>query len=391
MTNTFDTRPERRETHATKWTYYEADVLPMWVADMDFKSPEPVVRALTERVQHGVFGYQFDCPPLRQTLVERLQTRHNLTIQPDQILFIPGLVEALNLVCEVFGEGKGVLMQTPIYPPFLSAPVNNGCFVQQAPLVRVDSGARMRYEIDFDAFEAAITPETRIFLLCNPHNPVGRVYTRAELEKLAEICLRHNLLICSDEIHCDLVYDDYQHISIASLSPEIAARTITLLAPSKTFNLAGLGLGFAVIPNEELRARLTKKVWGMGSFVNALGYTAALAAYQEGQPWLDNVMAYLKSNRDFVVDFVETRLPGVKVTVPEGTYLAWLDMGGVDISGSAYQFCLDQARVACSNGKDFAADETFIRLNYGCPREMLADALERVCAAVEAQLAAKTG
>jgi cystathionine beta-lyase len=384
MTDTFAPR-SRRETHATKWTFFEEDVLPMWVADMDFRSPEPVIRALTERVQHGVFGYQFDSPPLRQTLVERLHTRHHLSIQPDQILFIPGLVEALNLVCEVFGEHGGVLMQTPIYPPFLSAPANNGCAAQKVPLARISEGARMRYEIDFEAFEAAITPESRVFLLCNPHNPVGRVYTRAELERLAEICLRHNLLICADEIHCDLVYDGHQHLSIASLAPEIAARTITLLAPSKTFNLPGLGLGFAVVSDDELRARLTKKLWGMGAFVNALGYTAALAAYQEGQPWLDETMAYLKANRDFVVEFVETRLPGVQVTVPEGTYLAWLDMGGADISGSAYKFCLDHARVACGNGTDFAAGETFIRLNYGCPRDMLTDALERICAAVEEQ------
>lgn len=379
-----DTPIDRQSQYdCAKWTQYPDEVIPLWVADMDFRSPEPVVRALHDRVEHGVFGYQSDCPELREVLVERLRTRHAIDLAADALLFLPGLVFGLNTVSRAIGTpGTAVLMQTPVYPPFFAAATGNDRLVQTAPLASSVADGILRYEIDFDALEAAVTPETKLFLFCNPHNPVGRVYTRAEVEGIAEFCLRHDLILCSDEIHCDLIYDGARHISIASLSPEIAARTVTLLAPSKTFNLPGFGLGFAVIHNPELRELISSTVHKTGAGVNALAYTAAEAAYREGQAWLDDVLVYLRDNRDFVIEFVRENLPNVPITQPEGTYLAWLDCRALDLQPSPYQFFLDNAHVAYSIGDPFGAPG-FIRLNYATTRGTLIDALTRTLNALK--------
>lgn len=372
----------RHQFDCAKWTMYPDEVIPLWVADMDFRSPEPVIRALHERVDHGVFGYQMDCPELRGVLVERLRTHHNLDVSTDDILFVAGLVFGLNTVARAIGApGSGVLVQTPAYPPFLSAPDNTDRVLQKAPLASTVSDGILHYEIDFDALEAAVTPETKLFVLCNPHNPVGRVYTRKELEDIAEFCLRHDLIICSDEIHCDLIYEGYHHTSIASLSPEVADRCITMLAPSKTFNLPGFGLGYMVIQNPDLRELIQTTLHKIGSSVNALAYTAAEAAYREGQPWLDEVLAYLKDNRDAVVEFVRETLPEVPVTAPEGTYLAWLDCRPLKLEPDPYTFFLDHARVAFSNGASFDAPG-FIRINYATTRETLMEGLNRAAKAL---------
>lgn len=383
MTYNLNSFIERRhQFDCIKWTKYPDEVIPLWVADMDFRSPEPVIRALHERVEHGIFGYQNDCPELRSLLVDRMRTRHNLPISGDDIVFLPGLVFGLNTVGRMVGEpGTGVLMNTPIYPPFLSVPKNNDRLLQTAPMASTVTDGVLRYELDFDALEAAVTPETRLFLFCNPHNPIGRVYSRPELEAIAEFCLRHDLIICSDEIHCDLLYTGAQHISIASLAPEVAERTITLLAPSKTFNLPGFGLGFGVISNPALRKELNATLDKIGSGVNALAYTAAEAAYRDGQPWLDDVLAYLQGNRDALIDFVQENLPNVSVTRPEGTYLAWLDFRGLDLQPDPYNFFLDNARVAYSSGSSFDAPG-FIRVNYGTTRETLMEGLNRTVAAL---------
>lgn len=380
MSYTLDTFIDRHAlSDCMKWHKYPDEVIPLWVADMDFRSPEPVLEALHERVDHGIFGYQSDCPELRDILVERLRTHHHLNISTDQIVFMPGLVFGLTMVSRVVGEpGSGVLVNTPVYPPFLSAPKHTDRTLITAPLASSVTDGILRYEVDFDALEAAVTPDTRLFILCNPHNPVGRVYSRAELEGIAEFCLRHDLTLCSDEIHCDLVYPgEAEHISIAALSPEIAAHTVTLLAPSKTFNLPGLYLGFSVIPDADLCAQVNSTVHGMGVHVNNMGYAAAKAAYTLGQPWLDEVLAYLRENRDLVVDFVRENLPGVTVTQPEGTYLGWLDCRALNLEPSPYEYFLDNAKVAFGNGADFAAPG-FVRINYGCPRETLLAALDRV-------------
>ncbi len=378
----FDRIVDRRGTDSVKWSRYEADVLPLWVADMDFPSPDPVIDAVVKRVEHGVFGYGVEPQELRSTVQARLQGLYGWEVQPDDLLFLPGVVPGFNLAARAVGEqGDGVLIQTPVYPPFFAAGPNSGRTIEQAPLVLTDRG----YEIDFDAFEAAITPRTRMFLLCNPHNPVGRVFTRPELERLAEICIRHDLIICSDEIHQDFIYDGRIHYPIAALGPEVAERTVTLIAPSKSFNVAGFHFSVAVITDPELRKRASAA--GAGLLPNHLGvldYVAGLTAYQKGDEWLRQVMVYLEGNRDFLMGYLRDNLPGVTMVEPEGTYLAWLDCRHAGIDGSPAEFFLREARVGLNEGKSFGSQsEQFVRLNFGCPRSTLMAALDRMKVALE--------
>ncbi len=384
-TTVFDTLIERRTSGCLKWNAYDEDVLPVWVADMDFHSPEPILKALHQRVDHGVFGYQFDDPPVRQVIAQRMNERYGWSVETRDIVFVPNLVSALNFVCTAYAEpGDEVLMSTPVYPPFIVAPGNSGRVATMVDMPIVRSGQQMRYEIDFDAFEAAITPRTKLFILCSPHNPVGRAWTRPELERLAEICLHHNLTIVSDEIHCDLLLDPLQHIPLASLSPEVAARTITLMSPSKTFNLPTLGFAFAIAQNETVRQQFEKATAWFLPHPGALGYTAALAAYRDCQPWLDELLVYLRGNRDFMADFLQSHLPQIPYTHPEATYLAWLDFRALNLPASPYQVMLEKARVAFNDGAAFGkAGEGFVRLNLGTSRERLREVLERVRAVVE--------
>ena len=373
----FDTVIDRRRSDSTKWNVYPEGVLPLWTADMDFCVPEPVVSALRARAEHGVFGYCTEPTELRALLVERLARLYGWQVEPQWIIFQTGVLVSFQEVCRVAaGPADGVLVQPPVYPPIYGAPAHNGSIHQEAPLRRLANGT---YDIDVDAFEAAITNRTRVFILCNPHNPVGRVYTRRQLERLAEICLRHDVLICADEIHCDLLAPGVTHTPIASMAPEIARRSVTLMAPSKTFNVPGLRSSFAVVPDPELRRRLVKPYAADFSDVNNFGLAAATAAYRDGQPWLDALLAYLAGNRDAVVDFVRRELPGITVVAPEATYLAWLDCRERGLPGSAYRFFLDRARVALSDGPAFGTGgEGFVRLNFGCPRATLMEALGRM-------------
>ncbi len=385
----FNQLPSRRETESIKWNAYPSDVLPMWVADMDFVSPEPVIQALHERVAHGVFGYPGSISPsshqaqdIRAILADRLMRLYHWKVEVDDICLIPGVVTGLNMATHALvPAGGGVLVQTPVYPPFLSVAKNAGLLHQEMELTRQTDGS---YVIDFDAFEAAIDSQTRLFILCNPHNPVGRVFRPDELQHMAEICLRRGIYICSDEIHCDLVYSGYQHTPIAKLSPEIAENTITLMAPSKTYNLAGLEFSFAVVQNRELRQKLLQAGPGLVGWVNLMGLTAARAAYLSGQEWLDQLLPYLEDNRNELDEYVRRELPGIQLHKPEGTYLAWLDCRGLDLPEKPYDFFLKQAHVAFNDGATFGRGGAgFIRLNFGCPRSMLLEALERVKAALE--------
>ena len=371
---------DRRGTECDKWDRCEEDVLPLPVADMDFCSPEPVIRALRERIDHGVFGYTSPAQALYEVIQTRLKTLYGWAVEVEDILFLPGVVVGFNLASHAVGQpGDGVLVQPPVYGPFLSAPGNAGRVCQPAP-IRLQGS---RYEIDLGVLRNAIDERTRMFLFCNPHNPVGRVYEQGELEALADVCLRHDLTICSDEIHCDLVFSGHHHIPIASLSPEVAQRTVTLMAPSKTFNVAGLKCSFAVIQNPELRARFQAAKAGLVPGVNALGYTAALAAYEEGQEWLDQVLAYLEANREALARYVAEHLPGMRMIVPEGTYLAWLDCRGLGIQGNPGEFILREARVGLNEGVWFGpGGEGFVRINFACPRSTLVEALERIEAAL---------
>jgi cystathionine beta-lyase len=373
----FDRLIDRVHSDSDKWRRYGDDVLPLWVADMDFTSPEPILRALRERVDHGIFGYPAEPPELRPVITERLQRLYGWKVEPEALVFLPGVVVGFNLAIRaVSSPGEGALAQTPVYFPILDAPCHTDCILDEMQLTREPDG---RYEIDFDLFEAAITGRTRVFVLCNPHNPVGRVYRRDELERMAEICLRHNVVICSDEIHCDLVFRGHQHLPIATLAPEVAERTITLMAPSKTYNIPGLHCSVAIIENPELRQQFVAARCGLVCSVNVMGLVAGLAAYRDGQPWLDAVLDYLEANRDFLADYVAASLPGVSMHKPEGTYLAWLDCRQAGIPGNPHEFFVDKARVALNDGAVFGrGGEGFVRLNFGCPRSTLVEALDRM-------------
>ena len=378
MAYDFDRVIDRRSTESNKWHKFPPEVLPLWVADMDFPSPEPVIRALRERVEHGFFGYGAEQPEFHEVTCDRLLKRYGWKVSPEALVLLPGVIAGFNMAARaVASPGDGILMQLPVYPPILRLPDNVKMSRDGVDLVR---GAEGRYTIDMDAFERAITPLTRMFLLCNPHNPVGRVFTREELARMAEICLRRGLVICADEIHGELIYPGHQHVPIASLDPEIEARTITLMAPSKTFNLAGLRCAVAVIPNQALREKFVAARLDMVQTPNILGYTAMLAAYRDGQPWLDDLLRYLESNRDFLVKHVRNNFPGIEVGVPEATYLAWLDCRKARIpNNDPFTFFLDTGKVSFNDGATFGrGGQGFVRMNFGCPRSLLVEGLERM-------------
>ena len=376
MSFDFDCMIDRCHSDSAKWCRYDNDILPLWVADMDFLSPAPVLRALEERVAHGVFGYGTPAEEFREIVQERLLQLYDWHVALEEILLLPGVIAGFNLACRAAGApGDQVLVEVPVYPPMLRAPGNSGQSCQVVPLV----ADRQRYNHDFDAFEQAITERTSLFLLCNPHNPVGRVFEASELERLAEICLRHDIVICSDEIHCDILFDGRPHVPVASLAPEISARTITLMAPSKTYNIAGLHCSLAVVQNPDLRASYERARKDLVSTPNTLGTLAGLVAYRDGQPWLDALLQYLEGNRDYLLETLAARMPSLRCKVPEGTFLAWLDCREANLPDNPHTFFLEQARVALNDGCAFGAGgEGFVRLNFGCPRATLVEALERM-------------
>lgn len=381
MSYDFDSVFDRTGTESTKWHRYPADVLPMFVADMDFRSPDVIIDALQARVAHGFFGYGREEPQFFEVVAGRIRRRYGWEVAPDSIVLMPGVINGFNLAVRgLTRPGQGVLMHTPTYGPIMHCPANHGLVREEAPLVQDSTG---RYGVDWEAFEGAIKPSTRIFLLCNPHNPTGRVFERAELDRMAASCAAHDLTIISDEIHCDLVYRENTHVPIASLSPEIAARTITFMAPSKTFNLPGLKCAIAVIPNADLRARVAAERRGLISGVNILGYTAALAAYRDGDAWIAELIEYLDGNRRLVAGFVKDNLRGVRFCPPEGTYLGWLDCRALPVDDPA-AFFLEQGRVGLSAGSQFGETvKGFVRLNFACPRPLLTEGLQRMQRAVE--------
>jgi cystathionine beta-lyase len=383
MSTSFDQLINRQGTESYKWRTYPDDVLPLWVADMDFMSPEPVRRALRDAVDHGVFGYPRgqdgstrDLPEYTQTIVERLRERYAWHIEPQDVIFLPGVVVGFNAMCNMFrAQGGSIAVQPPVYPPILEAPGVFGLARNEAVLARQADGT---YAIDWDQFAAALSADTRAFILCNPHNPVGHVFRRDELERIAELCLARHVLICADEIHGDLIYHGHCHLPIASLDPEIAQHTLTFFAPSKTFNLPGLQASVVIIQNAELRQRYQAARQVMLPWVNVLGLAAMQAAYRESQAWLDELLIYLEANRDFVYDFVANELPGLSMVKPEGTYLAWIDCREANLD-NPYKFFLNQAKVALSNGLSYGAGgQGFVRLNFGCPRATLEEALQRM-------------
>jgi cystathionine beta-lyase len=383
----FDQPVNRRDSDSIKWNYYDADVLPMWVADMCFRSAEPIVQALRDRVEHGIFGYAQPPKKLHETVVAWCARQYGWTIQPDDVIFLPGLVSGLNLVCRAYGHiGDSTITLSPVYPPMFSSATEQGMNCIHVPLTATQVNGAIRYEIDFDAFEKAITPRTTILMLCHPHNPAGREFTREELARLGEICIRKHVLICSDEIHGDLMLDDRRHLPMAAVSPEIADRTITLMAPSKTFNIPGLGCSFAIVTNAQLRQRLNSARSGIVPWVNLMGLTATEAAFTQCDDWLRELRAYLTGNRDFVARYLAEHMPTLKTTLPEATYLAFFDCSGAGIDGDPFAHFLKHARVATNAGSGFGkGGDGFVRLNFGCPRAQLHEALEKMAEALPAR------
>jgi len=379
----FDKIIDRRGTAAVKWDKYsERDVIPMWVADMDFRSPPAVVEAVRLRVEHGVFGYTDSPPELNAVIVAHLARAYGWTVKPEWLMWLPGLVTGINLVCSAIGaNGDDVVTATPVYHPFLTGPVNQQRGVVRVPM-RLEAN---RWLWDFEQLEASITPRSKLLLLCNPHNPVGRVFSREELGELARIAAKHDLVICSDEIHCDLILDaDKLHVPIATLGDDVSARTITLMAASKTFNLPGLGCAFALVSNASLRKRLERAAAGIVPRVTAPGFAATLAAYRDGEPWRLALVDYLRGNRDLVMDRIEA-MAGLSMTPLEATYLAWIDARATQLGEPAKFF--EQAGVGLYDGKGFDG-EGYVRLNFACPRSVLVKALDRMAEALQRRTSA---
>ena len=372
---------DRRSVPGEKWgRYHDRDVIPMWVADMDFAAPPVVLDALHTRIDHGVFGYADAWPGLADAVIAGIERDHGWRIESDWLVWLPGVVTGFNLACRIVGEpGDGIFTATPVYPPFLSAPGNADRKLQQCPLVLRDG----RWEWDWASVERTLTPESRLFMLCNPHNPVGRVFSREELQRIAIIAERHDMVICSDEIHCGLVLDDTTpHIPIASLDQDVARRTITLMAPSKTWNIAALYCAFAIIPDPTLRARYRRAMRGIVPHPNVLGMVATEAAYAHGEAWRLELLEVLRQNRQKVVDEI-ARLPGLACTMPEATYLAWIDCRQLIAErniDSPVRF-FEEAGVGLSDGAPFGTPG-FVRLNFGCPPAILDEGLTRIRKAV---------
>ncbi len=381
MTSLFDETIDRAGTGSLKWSRYEGrDVLPMWVADMDFKSPAPIIAALQRRVEDGVFGYSTAHPGMADTVCAHVKAMHGVTIDPSWIVWMPGMVVGLAMCACLAGEpGDEIMTFTPVYPPFLKVHHDARRVLITVPLAEENG----RHTFDFAAMEKAVTPRTKMLMLCSPHNPVGRVWTRAEMEALAEFCVRHDLLLVSDEIHCDLLLEPETapHTTALSLEGAIRDRAITLMAASKTYNIPGLGLSFAIIPNESLRRRfaLTKNTFV--AEISPLAFHATQAAFAECGVWRRSLCEYLRGNRDRLAAFLAEKAPLVKMPHIEATYLAWLDVRALGLEQPTAHF--ESHGLAMNNGGDFGSPG-YVRLNFGCPRSTLEEGLRRFEAALKA-------
>lgn len=376
----FDQCPDRSGLGSLKWDKYKgSDILPLWVADMDFVAAPEIRSALQARLDHGVFGYTIPYDAPIEAVLNYLERQHGYSARASWLNFLPGLVPALNLCVHAYTKAdESVMTATPVYPPFLSAPDYAGRELIKVPL---SLDGEDRWTLDLEAMEAAIQPHTRLLILCSPHNPLGRVFTKEELTGLADFCERHDLVLISDEIHCDLVFDEQaKHTVTATLNESIARRTVTLMAPSKTYNLPGLACAFSIIEDAELRARFRKTIRGIITEVNCFGYAACRAAYDEGEPWRQELLRYLRGNYELVYDFVRNELPQISFRPMESTYLAWFDVGGLGLKNPAQFF--EQHGVGLSDGLPFDG-KGHLRLNFGCPRARLEEGLQRMKSAVE--------
>lgn len=383
----FDQVINRKNTASLKWDALEhrfgdKDLLPLWVADMDFKAPQPVIDAIKEQVDHGIFGYSIVPDSTYQSIINWLHNKHNWSIKKDWITFSPGVVPALSTIVNAFtNPGEKIIVQPPVYYPFFSVVKLNDRKIVNNPL-KLNNG---QYEIDFDQLSSAIDEQVKMIIISNPHNPGGRVWKKSELEKLATICLENDILIISDEIHSDLVFEDNKHIPLASLSDQIAENTITCMAPSKTFNLAGLQTSYLVIPNENHKKRYKSYLQRQGmSDPNTIGLVSLEAAYNHGSEWLEQLMTYVKNNLETLESYIESEIPDIEVMRPEGTYLVWIDCRKLGLSSKELeQLLIKEGKVAFNQGYTFGeGGEGFIRINLACPRETLLEGLARLKKAV---------
>ena len=375
----FDAQWDRRHTSSLKWTHCNPDTIPMWVADMDFQSDPGIIKALHQRVSHGIFGYTSPDIELENSVVDWCEQAYHWHIDPQWLVWLPGVVSGVHLAIRSATPEKGIVMiPAPVYPPFLEASALSKRVQQLIPWHIRNN----RWVLDMAAM-ADHGPDSHMLLLCNPHNPNGRMLTCSELEQIDAICQNNNLIVCSDEIHCDLVLDKHrQHIPYATVSDYALNHSITLMSPSKTFNIAGLGCAFAIIPNPELRTRFSTVRKGIvpGINSNLLGYTAAKAAYQQGKNWLEEALAYLRNNHNLLLDSMNS-LPGLHMLPLEATYLAWIDCSGLPVDDPCQFF--EQAGVGVSCGEPFG-NRRFVRLNFGCSRSLLEEAIEMIQHAVNA-------
>jgi cystathionine beta-lyase len=382
----FDRVRDRRASESLKWNYAERvlkarDVIPMWVADMDFEAPPAVVEAVKARAEHGIFGYPLIPRSFFEAAAGWLETRHGWRVEPGWMTAAPGIVPALHLAVRALaGPGEGVIIQTPVYRPFFQAVNLNGRRLVRNPL-RFEAGA---WRMDLDDLERKAGAGARLLILCSPHNPVGRVWTREELEALGRVVVERDLIVVSDEIHHDFVFGGRRHVPFASLSEELASRTLTCVAPNKTFNLAGLATGIVLSSNSSLLARFSEEHDRAGlGVINVFGIAALEAAYRHGADWLDELLAYLEANMSFAEDFVRRQAPGLEFIVPEGTYLGLLDCRGLGLAQQELDdFFLRKAGVLFEPGTTYGEElQGYERVNLACPRAILAEALGRVARA----------
>lgn len=371
----FDQYVDRKSTFSFKWERYKGkDILPLWVADTEFKCAQPIIDALKVRAEHGVYGYHLpaEYEPANQAVVRWLADKHDWQIKPEWIVWTPGVVPAFNVACQANCEpGDKVLVQVPNYPPMLAAPGLNQLKREDVSTVEVDG----RWTLDFAELEQkAADPKTKLFIMCNPMNPTGSVMTAEELALVEDICLRHNVVLCSDEIHCDLILDSTKKHIPAGTLPKIGEQTITLMAASKTFNVAGLGTSFAIIPDQKLRRKFTQAAAGTVPWVTFMGLVATEVAFTECDNWHQAQLNYLRSNLDYLEQQVNA-LEGFKMYRPEATFLAWIDASGLGVEDvHAY---MESKGVGPSPGRDFGWKQ-FTRINFGCPRAMLENAFSRL-------------
>jgi cysteine-S-conjugate beta-lyase len=390
----FDEICSRKDTSCSKWdmvkeTFGSEDIVPLWVADMDFPAAKPIVEAIRNRATHEFFGYTEPSDSLREAVVQRMKRKFGWNIKPEWIVFTPGVMPAINVAIRSFTRpGDEVILQEPVYYPFFSAVKQNGCQVATNKLINSDG----YYEMDFEDLERQFSPRTglrttpsrvKAIVLCNPHNPVGRLWNRDELTRLGKIVIGSGGLVISDEVHCELIYRGSRHTPFAAISEEFEQNCIVCMAPSKTFNLAGLEASSIIIPSKKLRDRFSEQRIGV-SIPNLFGFTAMEAAYRYGDEWLEQLLVYLEGNIDYAVDYFKNKILGIKVAPPQGTYLLWLDCRPLGLDDTALRKLMrEKAKVGLDDGFLFGTGGSgFQRMNLACPRGLLEEALDRIERAV---------